>query len=111
MATAAPAKSASDPISNPVRYSVSGIFGVTTVANGNRWVRIASAAGSSINRLPEVETITGSSTTLVTSYFFNNPAIATTDASVGNIPNFTASTPISSNTAAICAATISAGTL
>ena len=76
--------------------------------HGNRWGRIASAAGSSINRLPEVETITGSSTTLVTSYFFNNPAIATTDASVGNIPNFTASTPISSNTAAICAATISA---
>src|SRR5690606_36025760 len=91
-----------------VNAAASGRFGVSTVARGINTRRAASKSSSLQNRAPDVDPITGSTTS-------GNPAgNAATTASInpapGSSPAFAAATGKPSSAALICATTRSTAT-
>ena len=87
------------------------MFGVITVASGNSLDVSAAMASSSMSFAPDVATITGSSTTFFALCAVRRSAITVMSSALDTMPIFTATGGISSNTASICAASISGGVL
>ena len=75
----------------PVSASASGTFGVMTVARGRSSLSRASWASGTSRRLPEVATITGSTTIFDGLYFRSFSAITQINSAEETIPIFTAS--------------------
>ena len=82
----------------PQSTSASGMLGVSTVASGSSSRSSVSTASSQISREPDVDTITGSTTTLPAPYFFKLSAITRINSADDTMPIFTASGLMSVNT-------------
>ena len=91
----------------PERYSVSGIFGVSSVALGNNSSMMVRMASSSNNLLPLVDIITGSKMIEVCWKEDKVSDTTFTASLLCSIPIFTASTMKSSRIASICPLKIS----
>ncbi len=85
-------------------------LGVTTAARGKSACTSAPTVSWAISRSPLVATMTGSSTTLFRACRPMASATTRTTSGECSMPIFTASTPMSSTTASICARSISGGT-
>ena len=101
IARAASAMSASPSMRPSARISASGMLGVTTLASGSSSRLSTSSASSAIRRDPDVDTMTGSTTTRPTSCARRPSAMARMIAAEETMPTLTASGRMSSKTVSI----------
>src|SRR6267142_985320 len=94
----------------PARTCASSVFGVITSASGNRSLRKAAFASGSSNGAPDLDNMTGSTTSFVSPYSLTLAATTSTTAAVFSLPVLTASGGTSLNTASSWRATKSGGT-